>query len=159
MLFNKLNLNWIIMEFVTYEIGKKLQEKGYLHGYNRFGYRPIYSDECTIKYINHIGAYEEEYYGECIPCPTIDEVLKWLRDDKKIYIIVEPFPCMATNNKICWSWKCKWDSDGVYDLVLNKKKDLLNKTSYSEIFFVPLQKKITICLIKKLTKCKTNEFY
>lgn len=67
-----------VCEFVNYSIGKKLQEKGYPHGYNRFGYRPIYSDECTIKYLSDIGAYDDEYYGENIPCPTINEVLKWL---------------------------------------------------------------------------------
>lgn len=78
------------MDFVTYKIGKKLQEKGYLHGYNRFGYRPIYSDECTIKYLWDVGAYEEEYYGEHIPCPTISEVLKWLREEKEIDIAINP---------------------------------------------------------------------
>lgn len=72
------------MEFVTYEIGKKLQEKGYPHGYNRFGYRLIYSDKCTIKYLWNVGAYDDEYYGENIPCPTINEVLKWLREEKRI---------------------------------------------------------------------------
>lgn len=72
------------MDFVTYEIGKKMQEKGYPHGYNRFGCRPIYSDECTIKYLSDIGVYEEEYYGEHIPCPIISEVLKWLREEKRI---------------------------------------------------------------------------
>ena len=77
------------MELVNYSIGKKLQEKGYPHGYNRFGYRPIYSDECTIKYLWDIGAYEEDYYGENIPCPTIDEVLEWLRKEKKLHIIAE----------------------------------------------------------------------
>ena len=77
------------MELVTYEIGKKLQEKGYPHGYNRFGYRLIYSDECTIKYILNIGAYDEEYYGENIPCPTINEVLKWLLKEKGIYVNVD----------------------------------------------------------------------
>ena len=72
------------MDFVTYEIGKKLQEKKYPHGYNCFGYRPIYSDECTIKYLWDIGAYDDEYYGENIPCPAINEVLKWLREEKRI---------------------------------------------------------------------------
>lgn len=72
--------------FITYEMGKKLKEKGYLHKYNTFGYRPIYSDECTIKFINHIGAYDLEYYGEDIPCPSIPEVLKWLREEKQIYV-------------------------------------------------------------------------
>lgn len=69
------------MDFVNYSLGKKLQEKGYPHGYNRFGYRPIYSDECTIRYLWDTGAYDEEYYGENIPCPTINDVLKWFRDD------------------------------------------------------------------------------
>lgn len=76
------------MDFVTYKIGKKLKEKGYQHGFNRFRYRPIYSDECTIKHISYFGAYEEEYYGECIPCPTISEVIKWLRKEKKMHIII-----------------------------------------------------------------------
>ena len=79
------------MDFVTYSIGKKLQEKKYPHGYNRFGYRPIYSDECTIRYLSDIGAYEEEYYGEYIPCPTIDEVLKWLRKEKGLHIEIRLF--------------------------------------------------------------------
>lgn len=102
------------MDFATYKIGKKLQEKGYPHGYNRFGYRPIYSDECTIKHIWDIGAYDEEYYGENIPCPTISEVLKWLREEKKIYIIIQPFPTMSTQDKISWSWSVKKHSDGIY---------------------------------------------
>ena len=85
------------MDFVTYSIGKKLQEKNYPHGYNRFGYRPIYSDECTIKYISDIGGYEEDYYGENIPCPTINEILKWLLKEKGIYVNYPPLK----------EWACK----------------------------------------------------
>ena len=77
------------MDFVNFNLAKKLEEKGYRHEYNLFGYRTIYSDECTIKYISNIGSYEKEYYGENIPCPTIDEVLDWLRKEKKIYVSVE----------------------------------------------------------------------
>lgn len=73
-------------DFVTYEVGKKLKEKGYSHDYNLFGYLPIYSDERIIKLISDIGAYEQEYYGENIPCPTISQVLKWLREEKQIYL-------------------------------------------------------------------------
>jgi hypothetical protein len=39
--------------YVPFEISKKLKEKGYPHDYNDFGYRLIYSDECTIKFIRH----------------------------------------------------------------------------------------------------------
>ena len=73
-------------DYVPFELSKKLNEKGYSHNYNDFGYRLIYSDECTIKFISNIGAYEREYYGENIPCPTISQVLKWLRKEKKIYL-------------------------------------------------------------------------
>jgi hypothetical protein len=75
------------MDFITYEIGKKLKDKEYPHGYNRFGYLPIYSDECTIKHLWDTGTYDEEYYGEFIPCPTISQVLKWLRNEKNIYCL------------------------------------------------------------------------
>ena len=46
--------------------------------------------------------------------PTIPEVLKWLREEKEIYLVIQPFPTMATKNKICWSWDIKRNSDGVY---------------------------------------------
>lgn len=73
-------------QFVTFEIGKKLKEKGFIHGYNRYGYKPIYSDVNTIKFIWDIGGYEKGYFGENIPCPTIEQILKWLRDEKDIFI-------------------------------------------------------------------------
>jgi hypothetical protein len=76
-------------QFVTFEIGKKLKEKGFIHGYNRYGYKPIYSDVNTIKFIWDIGGYEKGYFGENIPCPTIEQVLKWLRDEKNLFV----YPC------------------------------------------------------------------
>jgi hypothetical protein len=91
------------MDFVNYSIGKKLQEKGYPHGYNRFGYRPIYSDECTIRYLWDTGAYDEEYYGENIPCPTINEVLKWLRVEKKILITIIPQEKNLGHDTLCFA--------------------------------------------------------
>ena len=79
-------------EFVTFEIGKKLEEKGFIHGYNLYGYKPVYSDVNTIKFIWDIGAYEKDYFGENIPCPMISQVMKWLRDEKKIYLSVTYVP-------------------------------------------------------------------
>ena len=35
------------------------------------------------------------------------------RDEKQIYILVEPFPSMAIKDKVCWSWSLKWNSDGI----------------------------------------------
>ncbi len=73
-------------DFVTFEISKKLKEKGFSQGYNIFGFRPIFSDETTIRFINEIGAYEKEYFGENIAAPTISQVLKWLRKERKLHI-------------------------------------------------------------------------
>ena len=73
-------------QFVTFNIGKKLKEKGFIHDYNLYGYKPIYTDVNTIALIWNNGAYEKDYFGENIPCPTISQVLKWLREEKKIHI-------------------------------------------------------------------------
>jgi hypothetical protein len=75
--------------FVPYELAVKLEQKGFKQGYNIFGFRPIFPDETTIRFISDIGAYEKEYFGENISAPTISQVLDWLRDEKKIYVSVE----------------------------------------------------------------------
>lgn len=77
-------------EFVPFEIAKKLEEKGFKQDYNIFGYKLIFSDENTIKHISNIGAYEKGYFGINIPCPSINEVLKWLREEKEIEIVIYP---------------------------------------------------------------------
>jgi hypothetical protein len=86
--------------FVPFNIANKLKEKGFTLGYNIYGYKPIYSDVNTIKFIWDIGGYEKDYFGENIPCPTISEVLEWLRDEKKLYILP---------NDILIKGNIKWD--------------------------------------------------
>jgi hypothetical protein len=76
-------------DFVPYKLAVKLKQKGFKQGYNIFGYRPIFSDETTFRFISYIGAYKNEYFGENISAPTISQVLDWLRDEKKIYVSVE----------------------------------------------------------------------
>lgn len=81
-------------DFVTFEIAKKLKEKGFSlnkEDIEFIGCRLIFSDECTIKRISTIGAYNKEYFGENIDCPTIQQVLKWLRE-KKIHLVVDIEP-------------------------------------------------------------------
>lgn len=61
-------------DFVTYELAIKLKEKGFTketaHHYNDKG-------EICVSLV------DEEYP---YPCPTISQVLKWLREEKKIYL-------------------------------------------------------------------------
>lgn len=103
------------MEFVTFEIARKLKEKGYpqvkqntLAMYDEDGKWYSMAETIDTAY-----SFEDFDDRDCV-CPTISQVLKWLREEKEIYIIVEPFPTMSTKNKICWSWSFKWKSDGAY---------------------------------------------
>lgn len=76
------------MEFVSFEIAKKFKEKGFKQDYNIFGYKLIFSDENTIKFISDIGAYEKEYFGINIPCPSISQVLDWFRKEHHLHFEV-----------------------------------------------------------------------
>lgn len=102
-------------DFVPFELAVKLKEKGY----------PQHICECA--YIMEDDEEEENYvvgdrehiefipdYLQTMAAPTISQVLKWLREEKEIYIVIEPFPTMSTKNKICWGWNFKWNSDGAY---------------------------------------------
>jgi hypothetical protein len=91
-------------DFVTFEIAKKLKEKGFKQGYNTFGYQLVFSDENTIKYISNIGAYETEYYVINVLCPTISQVLKWLRDEKKIHVEIDIMKAYPEAKLIYWGY-------------------------------------------------------
>lgn len=103
------------MEFVNFSIAQKLKEKGFpqvkkntIAMYDEDG--EWYSLSTTIDDFYYVF---EDFDEHDYVCPTISQVLNWLGDEKQIYILVEPFPSMATKDKVCWSWSLKWNSDGV----------------------------------------------
>lgn len=104
-------------DFVTYEIAVKLEEKGFNQGFLSYGCKFIYSDETVIKRISDIGAYDEDYFGCNIPCPTISQVLKWLRNEKKIFINVD----VRTN--LGWYYEA-WN--------INKKLSVLGNVPFNK---------------------------
>ena len=114
-------------EFVTFEIGKKLEEKGFIHGYNLYGYKPVYSDVNTIKFIWNIGAYEKDYFGENIPCPTISQVLEWLRELLEIDILPNIVISYCDNLNRIRSYSCN-----IYSPKLNKPIETEYFESYEE---------------------------
>ena len=69
-------------DFVTFELAKKLKEKGF-------------DCSCIGHYVNnqlYIAHYLNAFHSdkdESLDAPTISQVLKWLRKEKKIHIIVE----------------------------------------------------------------------
>lgn len=81
-------------DFVPFELAKKLKEKGFRYNKNN-----LLDRLCMENQINY---------------PPISQVLKWLRKEKKIYIISQPFASMATTDKVVWSWHWKHNSDGEF---------------------------------------------
>lgn len=101
-------------DFVTFEIAKKLKEKGFTQGFNISGCKFVFSDENTIKRISDIGAYESEYFGINIPCPAISQVLKWLREEKNIHVVVDIEPrgyIFIVNYNITTNFNDKYEFD------------------------------------------------
>ena len=84
-------------EFVTYEIAKKLEAKGMGNDGN-YGYND--KGEICIPVYN----LDDDQVKAMCPCPQIHEVLKWLRDEKKLYISIEPHSNDDFSTKIMWTW-------------------------------------------------------
>lgn len=98
------------MEFVTFEIAVKLKEKGF--DYPCFGH-----------YVNsqlYVAHYHNAFHSdnkESIDAPTISQVLKWLREEKKIAINVEFIP---------FTWQCK-----IIDMSYNNRFDHCGMTIFN----------------------------
>lgn len=71
-------------DFVSFEIAKKLKEKGF----DESCYQK-YDDEGYLSF-NHTGYINSEKPCDdfCALAPTIPQVLKWLRDEKEIFVVV-----------------------------------------------------------------------
>lgn len=86
------------MEFVTFEIAKKLKERGYKESCLAY-----YTNDDTLyyNYSHKAGASYKDYYlshnlmpkdsvsGKFIDAPTISEVLDWLRTNHGIHVRVD----------------------------------------------------------------------
>lgn len=78
------------MDFVTYEVAKKLKEKGF-----REPCFATYDNDGMLGYVYyqpqsiHAVSFDDcLYYGDdVVVTPTISQVLKWLRNEKKIYCL------------------------------------------------------------------------
>jgi hypothetical protein len=71
-------------EFVPFELVKKLKE----NGYNKPFYFYYRTDDQHIHHVNTVSPliYSDKIDDEVIIAPTISQVLKWLRDEKKLHI-------------------------------------------------------------------------
>lgn len=94
-------------DFVTFEIAKKLKEKGFPQSPNYFNYssyydwdglRKIHSLSNASVWFNPNISRDNIYFA-----PTISQVLKWLREEKSISIE----PCATPHN--CWYYMIKYN--------------------------------------------------
>jgi hypothetical protein len=107
-------------DFVTFEIAKKLKEKGFknncisyydyagdLH-YNHESNREIYF--CHNKYDN-------VWHKDLVDAPTISQVLKWLREEKKFHISTKPYHC---EDGLMWVYEIRRIEDDVIIVEVTK---------------------------------------
>lgn len=113
-------------DFVTYELAIKLKEKGFnLHCVSFYAlenFTAEYVDSCGdcyevdfekgILYLNYPLRYKK-FEEKMLPAPTISQVLKWLRDKKKIYIVIAVNPTLSTKDKIAYYYQVYSNSNGV----------------------------------------------
>lgn len=104
------------MEFTSKDLAIKLNEKGF----NKlcFGY---YHLETPTEFVDgelalnnyscRGGTYKEtlesdiDFQPNVIGAPTIEQALKWLREEKNIHIGIIPYFTESTKNNIMWGWE------------------------------------------------------
>lgn len=85
-------------DFVTYEIAKKLKEKGFnepCYGYYHLNGGDDSFELCgndSFDFLNSLNCFR-------IAAPTISQVLKWLRDKKKIFVAINIGYCYESYEK------------------------------------------------------------
>lgn len=79
-------------DFVSFDLAKKLKEKGFKNnciGYYDYAGEFHYDYESNISnreiYFCH-NKYDNIWHRDLVDAPTISQVLKWLREEKKIYL-------------------------------------------------------------------------
>ena len=101
-------------DFVTFDIAKKLKEKGfreecfayYTSEYTLYNNLVVLCDDkylevAEIDYTESLtsnNSVRENKYNNICDAPTISQVLKWLREDKKLHINIE----IMRTNKYCF---------------------------------------------------------
>ena len=88
-------------DFVTYEIAVKLKEKGFKDKcfgyYTPEGYEflpvqtPFYGGDYEDCMFSHNDMRQGLDGSDCVDAPTISQVLKWLRENKKLHVSIMTF--------------------------------------------------------------------
>lgn len=93
-------------DFAPFELAVKLKEKGFNEKcYHYYQKEVLLTEICWNRYNR----------GTANRCsaPTISQVLKWLREEKKIYIVIAVNPTLSTKDKIAYYYQVYSNSNGV----------------------------------------------
>ena len=99
-------------DFVTYELAVKLKEKGFDAPCYGYYHRDGGNDSFELcgngdrDFMNSKNQYR-------VAATTISQVLKWLREEKKIYIVIAVNPTLSTKDKIAYYYQVYFNNNGV----------------------------------------------
>ena len=100
-------------DFVTYELAVKLKEKEFSQHWSNDDY--VVENEYEDKF--EVGShYDRCFIPEHLPtiaAPTISQVLKWLREEKNIFVVIAANPTLSTKDKIAYYYQVYSNSNGV----------------------------------------------
>ena len=120
------------MKYVSFELAKKLKEKGFPQG-NREDFRNYYykiSDGLQMAIVASNGE-EVEWY-----CPDISEVLKWLRETHNIHINIYFFKSNG-NTELYWAYSVENIKDDFeYDWLYSTRHDTYEAAALAGIEYV-----------------------
>lgn len=112
------------MEFVSFEIAKKLKEKGFKEECLCYYISDdlIYNIESPIAnnqlWFSH-NKYDNIWHRDNIDAPTVSQVLKWLREEKKILITIIPQEKTLGYDTLCF---------GIYKITEDLYQPIYNGT-------------------------------
>lgn len=46
--------------------------------------------------------------------PTISQALKWIREEKELYVVILPYASIATTFKVFFCWHYRYNNDGLF---------------------------------------------
>ena len=117
-------------DFVTFELAKKLKEKGYPQ--EKESTLAMYNEDGEFHSLcQTIGDFEylfEDFDENDYVCPTISQALRWLRKYKDLVIIVLPID--FSNNKYSAAIYSKGDrakADSLYGIFIGEWEEALMK--------------------------------
>ena len=120
-------------DYVSFEIAKLLKEKGFPQKQENSGYYATEMVYCTTESKDGTHHFCHQYPACCdknyeyICAPTLQMAMKWLREEKNIFIVIEPHAYDYINEKNSSYVYSLWQGDNYYE-----NPELKSYPSYEE---------------------------